>query len=61
MKRMINASEIIMEDEQDLIFLPESMIEEIDNVIKHANYYPDGEEFVTAVIEKFIMSALKER
>jgi len=61
MKRIVSATEIIKENEQEVIFLPESMIEEIDKVIKENNDYNDREEFVIAAVEKFIKAAIQEK
>jgi len=60
MKKILTASDIFKENEYDIIFLPESLLQEIDLVIKQNNY-SDREEFISSAVEKFIHVAIEEK
>jgi metal-responsive CopG/Arc/MetJ family transcriptional regulator len=61
MKRIVTASELFKEDEYEIIFLPESLCEEIDEVIKQTNSYNDRDEFVSSAVGKFISEVSEDK
>jgi len=61
MKRIVTASELFKEDEYEIIFLPESLCEEVDDAIKQTNSHNDREEFVSSAIDKFLSEVSEEK
>ena len=61
MGRIIQASDIFRKDLYELILIQESLINDIDQLIKHAKNNKEQEEIITVTIEKFIESATKEK
>lgn len=61
MGRIIQASDIFRKDMYELILIQESLINDIDQLIKHAKNNKEQEEIITVTIEKFIESATKEK
>lgn len=61
MKTIVTASELLREEEYEIIFLPESLCEEIDETIKQNKSHKDIDDFVSSAIEKFISSAIKQK
>jgi metal-responsive CopG/Arc/MetJ family transcriptional regulator len=59
MKTITKASELFKENEYEIIFIPESLCEEIDDAIKLTQKYNDREDFVSSAIEKFIYDVHK--
>ena len=45
----------------ELILIQESLINDIDTLIKHTKNHKEQEEIITAAVEKFIESATKEK
>jgi len=45
----------------ELILIQESLINDIDTLIKHTKNNTEREEVITAAVEKFIESATKEK
>ena len=54
MKSIITASDLFKEDEYEIIFLPETLCEEIDEAIKQTKIHNNRDEFVSSAIEKYI-------
>jgi len=48
-------------DMYELILIQESLINDIDTLIKHTQNNKEREEVITAAVEKFIESATKEK
>ncbi|WP_455369674.1 hypothetical protein [[Eubacterium] cellulosolvens] len=61
MGRIIQASDIFRKDMYELILIQESLINDIDMLIKHTENHKEKEEFIIAAVEKFIESATKEK
>jgi metal-responsive CopG/Arc/MetJ family transcriptional regulator len=61
MKRIVTASELFKEDEYEIIFLPESLCEEIDVAIEQTKSYNDRNEFVSSAVDKFISKVSKDK
>ncbi|MFC1506968.1 hypothetical protein ACFLQ6_07855 [Thermoproteota archaeon] len=61
MKRLVTASELFKEDEYEIIFLPESLCEDIDGAIKQSESYNDRDEFVSSAVDKFISEVSEEK
>ena len=61
MGRIIQASDIFRKDMYELILIQESLINDIDTLIKHTQNNKEREEVITAAVEKFIESATKEK
>jgi metal-responsive CopG/Arc/MetJ family transcriptional regulator len=61
MKKIVTASELFKEDEYEIIFLPESLCEEVDGAIKQTNSYNDRDEFVSSAIDKFISEISEDK
>jgi len=59
--RIIQASDIFRKDMYELILIQESLINDIDTLIKHTENHKEREEFITAAVEKFIESATQEK
>lgn len=51
----------MFEDSHELVYVPESLIREIDDLIKNSILYRNREDFVFDAIEKFITEAVKEK
>jgi metal-responsive CopG/Arc/MetJ family transcriptional regulator len=60
MKRKAKASDNLETNEEDVVYLPESTLREIDTVIKHTKLYRDREEFIEAAIQNFISDTSQE-
>ena len=60
MKRKAKTSDSLEENEQDVVYLPESTLREIDNAIKNTKLYGNREEFIEAAIQNFISDTNKE-
>ena len=54
MKRKAKISDTLETNEQDVIYLPESILREIDRAIKNTKLYGNREEFIEAAIQNFI-------
>ena len=61
MGRIIQASDIFRKDMYELILIQESLINDIDTLIKHTENHNEREEIITDAVEKFIESATKEK
>ena len=61
MKRLVTASELFKEDEYEIIFLPESLCEEVDEAIEQSISYNDRDEFVSSAVDKFISDVSEEK
>jgi len=59
--RIIQASDIFRKDMYELILIQESLINDIDTLIKHTENHKEREEIITDAVEKFIESATKEK
>ena len=57
MKRKAKTSDTLETNEQDVVYLPESTLREIDRAIKHTKLYRDREDFIEAAIQNFISDA----
>jgi metal-responsive CopG/Arc/MetJ family transcriptional regulator len=51
----------LLDDNHELIYVPECLVQEIDDVIKNSRLYRNREDFVFDAIEKFISDAVKEK
>ena len=60
MKRKNKTSDIAETNEEDVVYLPESTLKEIDKVIKNTKLYNNSEEFIEAAIQNFISDTNKE-
>jgi metal-responsive CopG/Arc/MetJ family transcriptional regulator len=60
MKRKSKTSDTLETNEQNVVYLPESTLREIDKIIKHTKLYSDREEFIEAAIQNFISDSSKE-
>jgi hypothetical protein len=45
----------------ELIYVPEYLVQKIDDIIKNSRLYRNREDFVFDAIEKFISDAVKEK
>ncbi|MGB6681512.1 MAG: hypothetical protein WBF08_09365 [Candidatus Bathyarchaeia archaeon] len=61
MKSIVKTSEIIREEEYEEIYLPETLVKEIDNAVEQTKICRDRDEFVSSAIHKFISAAIKEK
>lgn len=61
MKSIVKTSEIIREEEYDIIYLPETLVKEIDNAVEQTKIFDDRDEFVSSAINKFISAPVKEK
>ena len=61
MKRIVRPSGLFKEDEDEIIFLPESLCEEIDVAIKQTKSYTDRNEFVSSAVSKFISTVSEDK
>ncbi|MGB6679759.1 MAG: hypothetical protein WBF08_00365 [Candidatus Bathyarchaeia archaeon] len=61
MKRIVTASELFKEDEYEIIFLPESLCDEIDEAIEQTNIHHNRDDFVSSAVEKFISDVSEEK
>ena len=59
--RIIQASDIFRKTMYELILIQESLINDIDKLIKHSENNKKSEEFFTNAVEKFIESATQEK
>jgi len=59
--RIIQASDIFRKDMYELILIQESLINDIDTLIKHTKNHKEREEVITPAVEKFIELATKEK
>jgi len=51
----------LLDDDHELIYVPEYLVQEIDDIIKNSRLYRNREDFVFDAIEKFISDAVKEK
>jgi metal-responsive CopG/Arc/MetJ family transcriptional regulator len=61
MKQIVTASDLFKEDEYEIIFLPESLCEEVDEAITQTKSYNDRDEFVSSAVDKFISDVSEEK
>ncbi|OGD53029.1 hypothetical protein A3K80_03835 [Candidatus Bathyarchaeota archaeon RBG_13_38_9] len=61
MKNILNASELFRENEYEIIFLPDSLCEEIDEAIKQSKTYHNRDDFVSSAVERFISDVSDEK
>lgn len=61
MGHIIQASDIFRKDMYELILIQESLINDIDTLIKHTKNHKEREEVITDAVEKFIELATKEK
>ncbi len=54
MKNIVKTSEIFREEEYEVIYLPETLVKEIDSAIEQTKICHDRDEFVSSAINKFI-------
>ena len=59
MKSIVKAADLFKENEYEIIFLPESLCEEIDEAIKQTEEYHNREDFVSKAIDKFLSDVLE--
>lgn len=52
---------MLLNDSHELIYVPECLVQEIDDIIKNSRLYRNREDFVFDAIEKFISDAVKEK
>ena len=45
---------MLLDDSHELIYVPECLVQEIDDIIKNSRFYRNREDFVFDAIEKFI-------
>ncbi|WP_455369789.1 ribbon-helix-helix domain-containing protein [[Eubacterium] cellulosolvens] len=60
MKKKAKTSDTLETNEQDVVYLPESTLREIDTAIKNAKLYSNREEFIEAAIQNFISDTKQE-
>lgn len=51
----------MLDDDRELIYVPEYLVQKIDDIIKNSRLYRNREDFVFDAIEKFISDAVKEK
>jgi metal-responsive CopG/Arc/MetJ family transcriptional regulator len=51
----------LLDDNHELIYVPEYLVQKIDDIIKNGRLYRNREDFVFDAIEKFISDAVKEK
>lgn len=51
----------MLDDNHELIYVPEYLVQKIDDIIKNSRLYRNREDFVFDAIEKFISDAVKEK
>ena len=61
MKNIVKTTEVLIEDEYEVIHLPKTMVKQIDEAIEISKIYCDRDEFVSSAINKFIPTPLKEK
>jgi metal-responsive CopG/Arc/MetJ family transcriptional regulator len=61
MKNIVKTSEISREEEYEVIYLPETLVKEIDNAIEQTKICHDRDEFVSSAINKFISTPVKKK
>lgn len=61
MKRNAKTPDNLETNEEDVVYLPESTLREIDKTIKHTKLYSNREEFIEAAIQNFISIASKQK
>ena len=61
MGRIIQASDLFRKDLYELILIQESLINDIDTLIKHTKNHKERQKIITDAVEKFIESATKEK
>ncbi len=52
---------MLLDNSHELIYVPERLVQEIDDIIKNSRLYSNREDFVFDAIEKFISDAVKEK
>lgn len=60
-ENIIKTSEIFREKEYEVIYLPETLVKEIDNAIEQTKIWHDRDEFVSSAINKFISTPVKHK
>ncbi|MFC1506419.1 hypothetical protein ACFLQ6_05040 [Thermoproteota archaeon] len=60
MKRKAKTSDNLETNEEDVVYLHESTLREIDTAIKHTELYSNREEFIEAAIQNFISDTSQE-
>ncbi len=60
MKRKAKISDNLETSEEDVVYLPESTLREIDTAIKHTKLYSNRGEFIEAAIQNFISDTSQE-
>ena len=60
MKRKAKTSDTLETNEEDVVYLPESILKEIDKAIRNSKFYNNREEFIGAAIQNFISDTNKE-
>ena len=60
MTRKAKTSDNLETNEDDVIYLPESTLREIDIAIKHTKLYSNREKFIEAAIQNFISDTNQE-
>ncbi|WP_455369722.1 hypothetical protein [[Eubacterium] cellulosolvens] len=51
----------MLDGNHELVYVPECLVREIDDIIKNSRLYRNREDFVFDAIEKFISDAVKEK
>ncbi len=51
----------MLEDSHEVVYVPEYLVREIDDMIKNSRLYRSREDFVFDAIEKFISDAVKDK
>ena len=59
-KRKVKNSDNVETNEEDVVYLPESTLREIDIAIKHTKLYSNREDFIEAAIQNFISDTSQE-
>lgn len=61
MKRKTKTSDNLETNSEDVVYLPESTLREIDTAIKNTKICNNREEFIEAAIQNFISIANKQK
>ena len=51
----------MLDDSHEVVYVPEYLVREIDDIIKNSRLYRNREDFVFDAVEKFISDAVKEK
>ena len=60
MKRKAKTSDNLETTDEDVVYLPESTLREIDTAIKNTKIYSNREEFIEAAIQNLISDTSQE-